>query len=143
MKRWVKILLAGAFVFAGVLAYVYFFIYNKPHTDYEKAKPHYVLTAEELYVSFAENQFEAESKYNGKVALITGSLSFYDEFEELVILNFSFAEGLFGAEGVRCTMLPKYVEQAKQLQEGSEVSLKGLVTGFSGSDVIMEHCSIQ
>jgi len=143
MKLWVKIFLAGAIVLIVALFAVYVFIYNKPHTDYEKAKPDYILTAEELYNEFVENRADAEAKYNGTVVLISGEFSASEHSDDMIILTFSFSDGLFGDEGVRCTMLENHQEQAMQLVPGNQVKIKGLCTGFTGYDVIMEFCSIQ
>jgi flagellar basal body-associated protein FliL len=74
MKTWIKILIALILIgiIAGILGY--FFVYNKPHKDYSKAKAEISLTAEELYKSFIENTTEAEQRFNGKVLEIEGNL---------------------------------------------------------------------
>jgi hypothetical protein len=143
MKLWVKIFIAGAIVFIIAFVVVYVFIYNKPHADYEKAKPDFVLTAGELYNAFIENRAEAEAQYNGKVVLINGEFSTSEQSEDMVILSFSFSDGLFGDEGVRCTMLENHQEEAMLLKPGNQVTVKGLCTGFTGHDVIMEFCSLR
>ena len=50
MKTWIKILIG--LIVIGILAalYVWFFVYNKPHRDYEKADPDHIIVAEELFV---------------------------------------------------------------------------------------------
>jgi hypothetical protein len=143
MKLWIKIFISGAILTVLALVYVYVFIYNKPHQDYEKAKPDFIITAEELFYSFVDNQAEAESKFNGKVLLLTGTVSSVEQTQDMTIVNFSFTEGIFGNEGIRCTMLDNHAEKANQLLFGTQISVKGLCTGFSGSDVIMEFCSLQ
>lgn len=143
MKMWVKLFIAGIVVLILAAFIVYVFVYNKPHQDYETAKPEYILTANELFDFYIDNQTDAESKYNGKVLLITGILTSIEQTQDMIILNFSFTEGLFGEEGVRCTMLDNYAEKAKNLLPGTEISVKGLCNGFTGNDVILEFCSIQ
>lgn len=140
---WIKLFIAGIVVLIIAAFIIYFYVYNKPHQDYEKAKPEYVLTANELFDFYIDNQTDAEAKYNGKVLLITGILSSVEQSQDMIILNFSFTDGLFGEEGVRCTMLENHAEKAKNLLAGTEVSVKGLCNGFTGSDVILEFCSIQ
>jgi hypothetical protein len=68
--------------------------------------------------------------------------SAWETSDELVILVFAFGDGMFGPEGVRCTMLPEFNEKAKSLNEGDFIKLKGLCTGYTGVDVIMDKCSI-
>jgi uncharacterized membrane protein len=142
MKTWIKILIALFLIgiIAGILGY--FFVYNKPHTDYSKAKTEISLNAEKLYESFIENTTEAEQQFNGRVLEVEGSLNGWETSNELVIVVFAFGEGMFGPEGVRCTMLPEFSEKAKGLTKGDFIRLKGLCTGYTGVDVIMDKCSI-
>jgi hypothetical protein len=142
MKTWIKILIALILIgiIAGILGY--FFIYNKPHKDYSKAKAEFSLTAEELYKSFIENTDEAEQLYNGKVLEIDGNLTAWETSDDLVILVFAYGNGMFGPEGVRCTMLSEFHDEAKNIKEGEPIKLKGLCTGYTGVDVILDKCSV-
>jgi len=143
MKKWILgVLILGALALTGGLL-MYYFVYNKPHTNYEKAKAEYSLDAEQLYNEFIQNQDVAQEKYNGKVLSIEGVLSDIEQNEAMLILVFAFQDGLFGPEGLRVTMLPTHHEQALNLKAGDTVRLKGYCTGFTGSDVILEHGSIQ
>jgi hypothetical protein len=142
MKTWVKVIL-GLFV-VGIIAavLVYIFVYNKSHPDYEKMKPDYSLSASELYNSFKANTTGSERKYNGKVLALNGTLTKVESTDSLVIAVFVFNQGMFGDEGIRCTMLPKFNEEAKKLQPGNVYNIKGYCTGFNDPDVILEQCSI-
>jgi hypothetical protein len=55
---------------------------------------------------------------------------------------FIFDEGMFGEEGVRCTMLDSQNEKMDKDHAGTEVRVKGYVTGYNDTDVILEKCSI-
>ena len=127
----------------GVLALllVYLFLYNKPHRDFERARPDLQMSAESLYRAFTEDERTAESELIGKVLEITGEVYAVEETNDMVIVAFVFEEGFFGGEGVRCTMLENHHQKALQLNPGQEVVIKGYCTGFTGSDVILEHCS--
>lgn len=141
MKLWMKILIG--LVIAGIITaiLVWFFVINKPHTDYEKAKADFKLTAKELFESYRANKTEAEKKFNGKVVELTGAITRVDQADSLVIVVFVFGEGMFGDEGVRCTMLPKFNDAASVLQPESNVILKGFCSGYNDTDVILEKCS--
>lgn len=142
MKKWFKILLA-LFV-TGVIAaiLVYVFVYNKPHPDYEKLKPDYSLKAQELYNSYKTNKTGADKIYIGKVVEISGNLSKLEVNDTLVVAVFVFEQGMFGDAGIRCSFLRNFNERAKALQAGADVKIKGYLTGYNDSDVIMEECSI-
>jgi len=142
MRTWIKIalsLLALGFITGGLVAY---FLYNKPHPDFEKMDAAYTLAAADLYKAFTANKNDAGTKYNGKVIEATGKLSKVEIKDSLTICVFVFEQGMFGDQGVRCTMLAKYREEAGKLQPGTDLKLKGYCTGFNDTDVIFEKCSI-
>lgn len=136
-------------IFTGVLIlgiiaglYVYFFVVQKPHTDYEAAAPAYTLPAKELYAAFVSDEATAQQTYTGQVIEITGVVSAVEHSNSMVIVLFHFGEGMFGDEGVRSVMLEGYHDKAMQLKEGEEVTLKGFCSGFTGTDVVLEFCSL-
>jgi hypothetical protein len=142
MKTWLKILI-GLFVL-GIIAFfvVYKFVYNKPHPDYETMNADYTLGARDIYQAFRDSRDAATRQYNGKVIEITGKLSKIEASDSLVVAVFVFNQGMFGDEGVRCTMLKKFNDGAKKLQPDGDVRVKGYCTGFNDTDVILEKCSI-
>lgn len=141
MKKWHIALIALFLAGITAAAAVYFLVYSKPHPDYEKAKPEFVISVKALYFSFVEDEVAANNKYTGKVIAIDGQVAAVEQVDELVIVSFVFEEGFFGGEGVRCTMLESHHASALDLAPGEHVVIKGLCTGFTGSDVILEHCS--
>jgi type II secretory pathway pseudopilin PulG len=143
MKKWLRIIgvLAALGIIAAILVYV--FVYNKPHRNYEKAKADYTLDASALYSAYTGNKEEANQKYNAKVLQINGMLNKIEEADSLVIAVFVFNQGMFGDEGIRCTLLPKFNQRLKSTGLNTKITLKGLCTGFNDTDIILEKCSIQ
>ena len=142
MRTWIKItlsLLVLGFITGIVVAY---FLYNKPHPNYEKMDAAYTIAAADLYKDCTANKNQAGTKYNGKVVAVTGKLSKVEVKDSLTTCDFVFEQGMFGDQGVRCTMLPDNSDLAKKLQPDGEVRLKGYCTGFNETDVILEKCSI-
>jgi len=115
MKTWLKILIGLAVlgIIAAVLVYV--FVYNKPHPDYEKLEAAFSLSPQELYTAYTGSKEDSQKKYNGQLIELTGALNKIETADSLVIAVFVFNQGMFGDEGVRCTMLPKYNQVAKTL----------------------------
>lgn len=142
MKTWLKILLGLSFAGIVIVVLFIFYIFHKPHPDFENLKADYTLQAEKLYKSYMANQSTANQLYLGKMIEIDGRLSRIEIADSLVIAVFVFGQGDFGDTGIRCTMLPKFNEEANKLKPDGTVRIKGYCTGFSGSDVIMEQCSI-
>jgi len=141
MKKWIKILTIIFLVGIIGAGFGYKFVYNKPHRDYEKAKADYSISGKELFLQFNNSTTQASERYTGKVLEITGHLSNVETPDSLIIAVFTFAEGMFGDEGIRCAMLPKYAENISQYI-GTDVKLKGYCTGYNETDVIMEKCSV-
>ena len=142
MQLFTKITLS--LVVAGFVAglYVYFFVYNKPHPDIEKASPDFVVDAQSLFDEFTNTPEIASGRYNGKVLEVEGVLSLIEESDDMVILVFALSEGLFGLEGIRFVLLPNQAEKAKSKLRSDSLRVKGLCTGFTDSDVIIEQASI-
>lgn len=134
----------GALAVIGILAlvYVWFFVYNKPHRDYEKADPDQIVACEELFLQYRNDKALADSLYTGKVLQITGPLSKVSSKDTLVVAIFVFDEGMFGDEGIRCVMLPNHYAGLGDYGIGSIITLKGYCTGYNDTDVIMEKSSI-
>ncbi len=143
MKKWIKIF-AGLFAIGIIAIFViFFFFYNKPHPDYANMDAAYTMAVGDLYKSYKANKTEAGQKYNGQVIAISGRLSKVELSDSLTTCVFVFNQGIFGDEGVRCTMSPSFSAEAKKFQPDGEVRLKGYCTGFNDTDVILDKCSIE
>ncbi len=142
MKLWIKILLGLVLTVITVAVLTFYYVFHKPHPDFEKMKPDYSLDAGTFYKEFKTSKQNAQKLYNGKVIVITGMLSRVESSDSLTIAVFVFNQGMFGDEGIRCTILKKFIPEAKKLKPDGITRIKGYCTGFNDSDVIMEHCSI-
>lgn len=142
MKRF-KQFLIGALLL-GTLAgvYVWFFVYNKPHRDIENATPDYTETAESLYAHYNQGQNTQDNNFDGAVVLFSGIPTTVESFDSLKIVVFAFNEGMFGDEGIRCTLLPWHNDKTDAYQAGQPLTIKGFCSGYNGTDVILEQCSI-
>ena len=141
MKKLWKI--AIVLIIIGIIgaAYGWFFVYNKPHRDFEKAKADFSLNASECFLAYADVS-GVEDQYTGKVLEITGKPSSIESSDSLVIIVFAFREGMFGDEGIRCTVLPNYNDAALSINKEFPVTIKGFCAGYNGTDVILEQCSL-
>lgn len=142
MKKWIKIF--GGLAVIGILAalYVWFFVYNKPHKDYENAKPDHIVSAEELFSKFRGNKELSDSLYTGMVLQINGNLDKVETVDTTVTVVFVFDQGMFGDEGIRCVMLPGKYKVLRDYNRGDPISIKGYCTGYNDTDVIIEHASV-
>ncbi|MCX6243159.1 MAG: hypothetical protein NTU98_00510 [Bacteroidetes bacterium] len=142
MKLWIKILI-GLVVIGIIAAFVvYKFLINKPHPDFENLKPDYTLDAASFYKEFNTSKENANKLYNGKIIEITGKLTRVESADTLTIAVFAFEQDIFGEKGLRCTMLKKFGADAMKFKPDGIVRIKGYCTGYNGTDVVMEQCSI-
>ncbi len=127
------------FVLVLAMAYVWFFVYNKPHRNFDKDKPDVVESATSCFQNFLKNPNAAEA---GKLVEIYGAASSVERSDSAVRVVFAFRQGMFGDEGIRCTLLPKYWKMAEFLSLKEPLRIKGFCAGYNGTDVIFESCSI-
>lgn len=134
----------GVLGIIGILAiaYVWFFVYNKPHRDYENADPDQIVAAEQMFNQFRTNKASADSLYTGKVVQIVGPIRKVETKDSLVVAIFIFDQGMFGDEGIRCIMLPNHYVGLNEYKVNSTITIKGHCTGFNDTDVIIEKSSI-
>jgi len=120
-------------------AYGYFFMYNKAHPDYENLEAEITITAAEL---FSECKNGNALKYTGKLLEVAGNPQSLEINDSLYSLVFVFDEGMFGAEGVRATLLPQYHQKIEEIQLPHKMTIKAYCTGYNDTDVILEKSSI-
>lgn len=142
MKNRLRISSGFLVIFIIAATLVYIFVINRPHRNFEKATPDFVISASELYSDYSGMDIGVVKKFTGKVLQITGDISTVEEADSLVIIVFVFNQGVFGDEGVRCTMLTKYNEAVLKLKPETSVTIKGFCTGYNDTDVILEKGSI-
>jgi len=141
MKRFYKFLIIV--IILGILGAVYgwFFIYNKPHTDYSTVKPVAILDAESCYNSFVNKEAKTKA-WLGQVIEISGKAQSFEKTDSLTTVVFVFNEGMFGDEGIRCSLLPESAEKIKSISFPAEITIKGYCTGYNETDLVIEQCSI-
>lgn len=134
-KRILVIMFALGILVAG---YIWFFVYNKPHRNFETAKPDLTMSARQCFNGFTQKKIHA----GGKVLELYGVPSSIQNSDSLVVVVFAFKKGMFGDNGVRCTMLKNFQKKALALSTSDTTYIKGFCAGYNGSDVILEDCSI-
>jgi hypothetical protein len=142
MKKWFKIIGALAVIAIIAAVLIYFFVINKPHPDYEKEQAAFTLKANELFEQYRADKTGANEKYTGQVLQVSGMLDKVEALDTISIAVFIFEEGMFGDEGIRCTMLEKYSKQLQAYGLNKAINIKGYCTGYNDTDVILTHCSI-
>ena len=141
MKTWLKIIIGIIIIGIVAASAVYVFVINKPKRDIENEKSMYSVTAGQIFKEYTTNATASNMLYLDKTGTIKGTITSIEHIDSLVIVVFTLSEGMFGEEGVRCTMLEKYNTEALALNTGIIVEIKGVCRGYNGSDIIFEKCS--
>ena len=133
-------------LFSGIIGiasafYIYQFVINKSHPDYERIPPAYIMLASDLFESYRNDRANSEENYNGQIIQVNGTFDHIEKNDSLFVGVFIFDQGMFGEEGVRCTMLSSQNNNSLILAKSQEVRVKGFVTGYNDTDVILENCS--
>lgn len=110
-----NILVIGATVIIAVAAYVWFFVYNKAHTDYQEEKAHFVGQADSLHLIAVEDQEKFHQDYVNKAVEIKGIV------KEVGQSRFTLGNGMI------CTLDTAYLEFMPEV--GDTVMVKGRVVG--------------
>lgn len=143
MKKLLIILLILAITGLIVAALVFKFYLNKPHNDIEKAAPDYSITATEIWKQYTSDYRTADSLYTGKVIELSGTLNRTDKSDSITYAVFVMeVDSLFGDKSVRCEMLQKYNDEIIAFATGKTLKIKGFCTGFDGTDIKFNKCSI-
>jgi hypothetical protein len=142
MKTWIKVILGLAVIGVISAVLIFKFVINKPHPDFENIKPDFSLHAQDLYNAFKDHKDASSKLYNGKVIQVDGTVARVEAKDSLVIVVFAFEQGMFGDQGVRCTMIKKLSAEANKLVPSGSAKIKGYCTGYNDTDVILEQCSV-
>lgn len=141
MKKNILISVSVLLVLFIAIISVYFYV-NKGHPNYGNLKAEYTLESKQLYDTFKKDSKASATMYNGKMIELSGAISKVEASDTLVTLVFTFSQGMFGDEGVRCTMLPNDIQKAKLIKTGETIKVKGICQGFNDTDVVLEKCSL-
>jgi hypothetical protein len=128
---------------AGLYGYIE---YTKTNSDLMYAKADHLTGAKELIKEFEENEQAANTRFLDKIIAVNGSI------KDVIKDDRGFYTVMVGNEGytssVRCSMDADHQLRDTQLQLGSNITIKGICTGFNadqllGSDVILNRCVIE
>ena len=108
-----------------------FFIYNKPHKDFNGAKADITLEAAKLYEHYQNNLSDANLKFLDKVLLVNGTVTELNS--NLVIIG----------GNIVCSLDSSYVLDTG-IKLDDKISVKGRCIGYDDlfGEVRIDHCFI-
>lgn len=131
-----KYILLGILIVILVGGGTGYYMFNKKVPTLESTTPDFVMSANDLFNEFENDETKALKKYENKIIEVTGKVISVknNEFDSNIILEADMA--MIG--GVNCSF--KY-KQDKEIKKGSIVTIKGQCQGFL-MDVILNNSQL-
>lgn len=139
MKKNSRLLVISVILLGLVVGFVGSYMFQKKHDNLADLEADYSLTAMELFHEFEASESKANGLYLDKVIEISGTLAEKSKLgENEVVLFIRPDDAIFG---VSCAFSGADAQTALALNEGTELSLKGICTGIN-MDVNLVRCVI-
>lgn len=135
MKKFLLILLGFILVGAGIGYYQW----NKPHEKLSGKKAEVSVSANTIVSDFIENEMSANTKYVGKLVEVFGTIAELKNTEDGSFNILLSTDNDMSA--VMCQLSKLEPQDAKGLEVGKSIRLKGICSGFT-LDVILDRCII-
>jgi len=101
----------------------------------------YRLSATELYNEYSSNEVAADSKYQGKVVVVSGRVQ---SIGKDIMDNAYIVLGGGGfLDGVQCMFTEGQESSVARLSKGQQVVIKGEVAGRIVGNVLVNKCTLQ
>ena len=108
------------------------------------------ISASALYSEYQTNEVGAKVKYEGKWALISGTVALIEEagdYNDVKLfggqLGAATASAQFVSETIVCKVDPKNVEAIVDLKRGDRITIRGIIEGMSFVDIEVTDCTIE
>jgi len=102
--------------------------------------PSYTLSADQLYYDYNANEISADTKYKGKVVVVSGTVQ--NIGKDILGSAYIVIGGKGFLDGAQCTFTKAEESSVAHLGKGQRVSVKGEVSGKMGH-VQIKKCSLQ
>lgn len=139
MKKYWKVILLVVVIIGGTVLYFGMKEYNRGAADVSDADADVVIKSEELTKIFGEDETKANGLYLDKVIAVSGVVKGVEKDEKgayTIILS-----GDSELSSVTCQMDERHNEEAKDVAEGSTITVKGYCTGVL-MDVVLIRCAV-
>lgn len=103
--------------------------------------PSYVLSANELYREYENNEVAADSKYKGKVVMVSGTIQ--DIGKDILDEAYIIIGGTGFLDGVQCFFTESQLSAISGLSKGQHVTVKGEVGGRVLGHVLVKKAGLQ
>ncbi len=106
----------------------------------KRDSPDYSVSADQLYNEYKSNEVAADSKYKGKIVVVSGVIQ--DIGKDIIAQPYIVIGGMGFLDGVQCMFTGSENASVARLYKGQSVKVKGEVVGKMGN-VLLNRCSLQ
>lgn len=119
--------------------------YHRTNKDLTNARPAVTVTATSLIAAFEKDSAAANRQYLDKIIAVKGTIKKMESDNSPAIIFLGEAAQM---SSVQCSMDSSHARSYSALQEGTQVTIKGMVTGartdeLFGTDVVLNRCVIE
>ncbi|HSG30894.1 MAG TPA: hypothetical protein VLB82_05045 [Thermodesulfobacteriota bacterium] len=107
----------------------------------QSQSPAYTLTANQLYNEYKNNEVAADSKYKGKIVVVSGTVQ--DIGKDIMNEAYIVIGGTGLLDGVQCMFTKGQQSSVAKLSKGQQVKVKGEVSSLTLGVVLLFRCSVQ
>ena len=133
MKTRYKRLLAGIVLLLLAFAGIAWYIFTQKFTDTAESKADYTMTATDFIKEFQQNGSLANKKYTEKIISVQGIVSEIETADTTI--NIKMADTVTG-DYIIFAFQQQHLAEAKNLQKGELVSIKGSCSGGIYSEIL-------
>jgi len=129
----VKKLLIGVAVIVVIAVAIALYMYYRPQKDYTTSKPDFVVTVDELFNAFVQDEAAATKKYVAKNSTIQVSGLLQDIVHEAdSTITLILKSPTNGDAFVYCNLASSKLEALATIKPGETIIIKGQCTGYQG-----------
>ena len=136
MKSMKKYILLGILIIILVGGGTGYYMFNKKVPTLENTTPDFVISANDLFNEFENDETKALLKYENKIIEVTGNIVSVNNNEKDSNITLEAELAMIG--GINCSFKHK---QDKEIIKSSTVTIKGKCQGFL-MDVILNNCQL-
>jgi len=133
LKPKYKKILLGLFIVLLAGAGVVWYIFTEKFTDTANRKSDFTVNAMDFIKEFRQNASMANRKYTEKIVVVNGIVSSIEAADTTA--NIKFADTSTG-DYIIFAFQEQHLADAKKLQEGQQVSIKGSCSGGTYSEIL-------
>jgi hypothetical protein len=137
MKKSVKVFILFVSIIIITSGSVGLIMLKKTHADLSKVDPDYILSANELFKEFDNDEVSSGEKYINKILEITGEVSSIDRSNEGTISIILKTGSPFA--GIICTF--QEIPDGFDINEGAMLTIRGECSGML-MDILMNNCAL-